>query len=221
MYANSSIPTSAQTTIHEQLPILLERHAGSRFRKPYTDYNRAAFESSIERYQRLAPQAPLILDACCGVGESSIALARAFPEHYIIGVDQSASRLARGKPGALPANLDLVRADLVDYWRLLHDAGIRLDRHYLLYPNPWPKIGHLSRRWHGHPVFPSLLALGGVLECRSNWRIYIEEFCFSVETMTRHTARCESYLPDEAITPFERKYLNSGHALFRMVVDLT
>jgi hypothetical protein len=47
-----------------------------------------------------------------------------------------------------------VRADLVDYWRLLAEAGIGLARHYILYPNPWPKIGHLARRWHAHPVFP-------------------------------------------------------------------
>jgi tRNA (guanine-N7-)-methyltransferase len=111
-----------------------------------------------------AAGAPLILDSCCGVGESSRLLARAFPNHYVIGVDQSASRLARGggRAAECPANLDLVRADVVDYWRLLHEAGVRLDRHYLLYPNPWPKIGHLSRRWHGHPVFPTLLELGGV-----------------------------------------------------------
>jgi tRNA (guanine-N7-)-methyltransferase len=220
MQANSRVPTSAQTGIHEQLATLLDRHVGSPFRKPYADYNRAAFEASLARRERVAPQAPLILDACCGVGESSIALARAFPGHYVIGVDRSASRLMRGKPGTpeLPPNLDLVRADLVDYWRLLHEAGIRLDRHYLLYPNPWPKIGHLSRRWHGHAVFPMMLELGGVLECRSNWRIYVDEFCFAVERLTQRAALCEPYAPDAALTPFERKYHQSGHALFRTVI---
>ncbi len=221
MYANSRIPTSAQTGIHERLPALLARHAATVFRKPYTGYNRAAFEASQARRERLAPEAPLIVDACCGTGESSIALARAFPEHYIIGVDQSGPRLARGKQNELPPNVDLVRADLADYWRLLRDAGIRLDRHYLLYPNPWPKIGHLIRRWHGHPVFPTVLELGGVIECRSNWRIYVEEFCFAVEYVTRREARCEPYVPDVAMTPFERKYLDSGHALFRAEADLT
>lgn len=220
MLANSRVPSSAQTTLHPHLVHLLARHAAAPFRKPYADYNRAAFAASLERRQRLAPEAPLILDAGCGVGESSIALARAFPEHYVIGVDQSAARLACGNSAHWPANLDLVRADLVDYWRLLNDAQIRLDRHYLLYPNPWPKIGHLSRRWHGHPVFSVLLALGGVLECRSNWPIYIEEFCLAVESTTPHAARCERYLPDKFLTPFERKYHASGHALFRTVVDL-
>ena len=223
--ANSRVPTSAQTGIHEHLATLLDRHVASPFRKPYADYNRAAFEDSFERKGRIAPRAPLILDSCCGVGESSIALATAFPDHYVIGVDQSESRLSRKSSGkgdsdVLPPNLDLVRADLVDYWRLLHEAGIRLDRHYLLYPNPWPKIGHLARRWHGHPVFPVVLELGGILECRSNWKIYVDEFCFAVERLTARKVVSEPYSPEIVLTPFERKYLSSGHVLYRAQVQL-
>ena len=225
MQANSRVPSSAQTGIHEQLATLLDRHRHAPFLKPYADYNRVACEASLARHQRIAPHAPLILDACCGVGESSIALARAFPDHYVIGVDQSASRLARnidGKADGLPENLDLVRADLVDYWRLLRDAGVRLDRHYLLYPNPWPKIGHLARRWHGHPVFPAMLALGGVLECRSNWAIYVEEMARAITLATGRDVVVEAYAPEptQVLTPFERKYLASGHALSRLRVAL-
>ena len=223
MQANSRVPTSAQTGIHEHLAALLDRHRDAPFRKPYADYNRAAFAACLSRFEQCAAGAPLILDSCCGVGESSIALARAFPDHYVIGVDQSASRLARnidGKAAGLPENLDLVRADLVDFWRLMRDAGLRLDRHYLLYPNPWPKIGHLARRWHGHPVFPAMLELGGVLECRSNWRIYVEEFCFAVARLTGQAMECRPYLPQETLTPFERKYLDSGHALYQGIATL-
>lgn len=228
MRANSHVPSSAQSDVHEQLSAVLARHASTPFRKPYADYNLAAFAASFERFQRLAPDAPLILDACCGVGESSIALARAFPGHYVIGVDQSAVRLEQGKralrgqpaDAPWPANLDLVRADLVDYWRLLLEAGVRLDRHYLLYPSPWPKIGHLRRRWHGHPVFPALLALGGVLECRSNWPIYIAEHALAVQQLSGRAAPRQRYLPEVPMTPFERKYLESGHSLFRTVSEL-
>jgi tRNA (guanine-N7-)-methyltransferase len=91
----------------------------------------------------------------------------------VIGVDQSEDRLTRKKPypdALMPTNPSCA-ADLVDYWRLMAEAGIRLARHYILYPNPWPKIGHLARRWHAHPVFP-FAPLGGRLECRSNWNIY-------------------------------------------------
>ena len=220
MRANSRVPTSAQTGVHEQLETLVRRHRRAPFRKPYADYNRAAFEASFARREREAPRAPLILDACCGVGASSIALAKAFPDHYVIGVDQSAARLGRGGGLPMPPNVDLVRADLVDYWRLLHDANIHLARHYLLYPNPWPKIGHLSRRWHGHPVFPVMLELGGVLECRSNWHIYVDEFCLAVSMLTQRQLTCEVFDPAVPLTSFERKYQESGHVLYRAVVDL-
>ncbi|MCM8595872.1 tRNA (guanosine(46)-N(7))-methyltransferase TrmB [Accumulibacter sp.] len=222
VFANSRVPESAQTGVHEQLPALLERHRATLYRRPVAEYSRRAFAASLSRVEEVGPGCPLILDSGCGVGESSVHLARRFPGHYVIGVDQSAVRLARGRRSASrwPDNLDLVRADLVDYWRLLDTAGLRLDRHYLLYPNPWPKRAHLVRRWHGHPVFPTLVALGGVLECRSNWAVYVAELCLAVCSISGRECRCEDYVPLEPMSPFERKYLASGHPLFRMVVDL-
>ncbi|MDR0379537.1 MAG: SAM-dependent methyltransferase, partial [Candidatus Accumulibacter sp.] len=82
------------------------------------------------------------------------------------------------------------------------------------------KVGHLARRWHGHPVFPTLLALGGVLECRGNWHVYIDEFCSAVGILTGRETRREIFIPTSPLTPFERKYHASGHTLYRAVVDL-
>ncbi len=219
-YANSRIPSSAQAGVHEQLLRRVERHLAEPFRKPYADYNRAAFTESLAGWDG---RAPLILDAGCGVGHSTIQLARAHPEHWVIGVDQSQDRLARRKPypdALLPANMVFVRADLVDYWRLCHEAGLTLARHYILYPNPWPKIGHLARRWHAHPVFPFVAKLGGVLECRSNWRVYIEEFALALARTTGRTVGWEGFEAPAPLTPFERKYRDSGQPLYRVVCDL-
>lgn len=217
---NSSPITSSQTGIHEQLSALVARHLASPFRKPVTDYNRSAFDASIAAW-RAAGAAPLILDTGCGVGLSSYHLAVRFPDHFVIGIDQSEDRLARNThwSGPEPLNLCFVRADLVDYWRLLLAAGIAPARQYLLYPNPWPKIGHLARRWHGHAVFPAIVALGGYIECRSNWRIYVEEFAAALNQagagQLTQAVSSEAYATDEPITPFERKYLASAHALWR------
>lgn len=219
MYANSTVPHSAQTGIHERLAELLDRHLREPFRKPVLDYNRAAFEQSMVARAGQGAERPLILDTGCGTGASSVGLALRHPESFVIGVDQSSDRLATVK-GELPANLCLVRADLVDYWRLLAEYRVKLSRHFLFYPNPWPKIGHLSRRWHGHAVFPVLPTLGGVIECRSNWPIYIEEFAFAVGRVTGREVRWESFVPDEPVSPFERKYRDSGQTLYRCVVDL-
>jgi tRNA (guanine-N7-)-methyltransferase len=219
-YANSRIPASAQQGVHEGLVARLDRHITSPFRKPYADYNRAALAESLAGWDG---RAPLILDAGCGVGHSTIQLARSFPEHWVIGVDQSEDRLTRRKPypeALLPRNMVFVRADLVDYWRLLEEAGLHLARHYLLYPNPWPKIGHLGRRWHAHPVFPTLPRLGGVLECRSNWRVYIEELALALERTTGRAVVWEQFEAEAPLTPFERKYRDSGQPLYRLAIDL-
>lgn len=220
-YANSRIPRSAQAQAHQQLPARVLKHLAQPFRKPFTEVNRAAFDSALQGWDG---QAPLLLDAGCGVGHSTIALARAWPQHWVIGVDQSQDRLERRKPypaALMPRNLVFVRADLVDFWRLLDAAGLRLARHYLLYPNPWPKIGHLGRRWPAHPVFPFIVRLGGVLEVRSNWAVYIEEFALALQL-----ARGGEAVPwgefdaDPPLSAFERKYHDSGQRLYRLQLDL-
>ncbi|MFW7344351.1 SAM-dependent methyltransferase, partial [Pollutimonas sp. H1-120] len=76
----------------------------------------------------------------------------------------------------------------------------------MLYPNPYPKAGHLKMRWHGHAVLPTLLALGGALELRSNWSIYVEEFALAVAQVTGKQASVSEIAPKENyLTPFEAK----------------
>lgn len=217
MYANSRGITTAQTGVHEKLRELLLRHRDTEFRKPVAPWNAQAFGEAMDDWDG---RSPVLLDSGCGVGWSTLKLAREYPDHYVIGVDQSELRLTRGKPEDVPPNARFVRADLVDFWRLLAAEKIRLARHFILYPNPWPKIGHLARRWHGHPVFPEMLKLGGVLESRSNWKIYIEEMAFAIEFLTGRTSVVNPWVASEPLTPFERKYRDSGQDLHRLVVEL-
>jgi len=217
---NSRFISSAQDGPHRDLEALVRRHMAHPFRKPVADYNREAFAAALAAWEQFGRSAPLILDAGCGVGWSTLNIAQQFPDHFVFGVDQSVDRLSRGKPMEMPANAVLIRADLVDFWRLLAENGIRLARHYNLYPNPWPKIGHLARRWQGHAVFPVWKALGGVLECRSNWHIYIEEMALALGWLSGQPVAAEAYATEAPMTPFEKKYLASGHQLWRCRVDL-
>jgi tRNA (guanine-N7-)-methyltransferase len=220
MAGNSRPISSAQDGPHRDVEALVRRHLAQPFRKPILDFNRAAFAATLAARAGWNPQAPLILDAGCGVGWSTQRIAAAFPDHFVVGVDRSVDRITRGKPLPLPENAVLIRADLVDFWRLLAESGIRLARHYNLYPNPWPKIGHLARRWHGHAVFPVWRELGGVLECRSNWRIYIEEMAQALTILAGQPVDVEPHATDDPTTPFEAKYLASGHDLWRCRVAL-
>lgn len=220
MTGNSRFISSAQEGPHRDLEALLRRHLAHPFQKPVLDHNRQAFAAALAAREQWQPGAPLILDAGCGVGWSTQRIAETYPDHFVFGVDQSVDRINRGKPLPMPANAALIRADLVDFWRLLAESGIRLARHYNLYPNPWPKIGHLARRWHGHAVFPTWLALGGELECRSNWQIYIEEMALALTQLTAQPVAAEPWLTTDPMTPFEKKYLASGHQLWRCRLSL-
>ena len=220
MSGNSRFIASAQEGPHRDLEALVRRHMAHPFRKPILDYNREAFAAALAARDAWRPGAPLILDAGCGVGWSTQRIAEMYPEHFVFGIDQSVDRISRGRPLPMPKNALLIRADLVDFWRLLAENGIHLARHYNLYPNPWPKIGHLARRWHGHAAFPVWRELGGELECRSNWRIYIEEMAQALTLLTGQAVAAEPWRTDDPMTPFEKKYLASGHELWRCRVSL-
>jgi tRNA G46 methylase TrmB len=217
MFANSSPVESTQQAPHPRLADAVRRHLASPFRREPGAIGRRAFDSVAKRLE-----APFVLDAGCGTGASTLALARKFPQHTVLGVDKSAVRLARGQRvlarAALP-NAVLLHCELVDFWQLACRAGLRCTRQYLLYPNPWPKPEHLKRRWPAHPVLPALLALGGRLELRSNWQVYAQEFAAALRIAGRDAA-CAKFAPDtEPTTPFEHKYLASGHTLWRCVSD--
>ena len=216
MRANSRTIRSGQTGPHPRLREAVARHLASDFGRVPSESGRRAF---AEVADRLAA-GPFILDAGCGTGASTLTLAQRHPQRLVLGVDKSVVRLAIGRRElagcTAPGNAILLRCELVDFWQLAAAAGLRCERQYLLYPNPWPKPGQFMRRWHAHPVLPALLALCGVIELRTNWRIYAEEFAEAMQ-LAGLDARCEALTPDDPLTPFERKYAQSGHALWRSV----
>jgi hypothetical protein len=57
--------------------------------------------------------------------------------------------------------------------------------------------------------------LGGAFECRSNWRIYIDECAAALTQLTGIAVPVESLDAQSPITPFEEKYRASSHALWR------
>ncbi len=210
---------SPQAGPHEKLAEVVARHLAEPFRKPYAAHTLEAFAAIRPLVENAGK--PLIFDSCCGVGESTAWIARQHPEALVVGIDQSLHRLDKHDRAYRAEGADylLVRADLNDFWRLAREAGWRLSHHTLLYPNPWPKPRHLMRRWHAAPVFPALLALGGRLEVRSNWKAYIEEFVLALEVAGIPSA-VEPWAPEQPITPFERKYQGSGQRLWRCVAGL-
>ncbi|WP_406666236.1 tRNA (guanine(46)-N(7))-methyltransferase TrmB [Gallaecimonas sp. GXIMD1310] len=213
----SRVVSSNQQGVHERLDEVVKRHLNSDFQKPYAEHSLAAYQQL--QVWLAGRTEPLVLDSCCGVGQSTAVLARRHPEALVVGVDKSAHRLGKHQHYAdEQANYLVLRADLHDLWRLLAADGIRLAYHYLLYPNPWPKAAHLGRRWHGGPSFKALLALGGQLQVRSNWSVYIEE-CARALQLAGFTSQTQPVSGD-SITPFERKYRAAGQRCWQLDASL-
>lgn len=218
MQANSSPVSSNQHHLHPKLAAVVHRHLQTTDRHEVAAHNIPAYET-LAKALAMNPR-PLVLDSFCGTGHSTAALAARHPEHLVVGIDKSAHRLAK-HPHSRSDNYLLLRADCEDIWNLLVRDGLLTDYHYMLYPNPWPKAGHLQRRVHGHASFPLLLRLGGILELRSNWQVYVEEFGCAM-----HLAGHRGYIrklpgnePDLSL--FEQKYRRSGHDLWSFTARIT
>ena len=278
-YCSSS---TTQYTIDEEGvdPDVLERtvlkHCNnlSRFmkEKPIAAHTREAFmvlrNELLEKQQGTIGTAPIIFDSGCGTGKSTLLLGRAFPNHTIIGIDRSLSRLTKngvyrdqqqeqqssskddyGDSSIIGDennnnnnnnNVFLIRAELADFWRLwLEEASsttttteTRLslpEKHFLLYPNPYPKRRRYQNRWYCHPSFPLLRKLASEeIVVRSNWKEYLQDFATAVEIANNNQEEEEvQYTPNDitqvdssqlAWTNFEQKYFDVGENCYELRV---
>lgn len=251
--------TSNQDDIYKNLEQVVRKYAATRFLRPIADHTREAFEEakqfvlqchcekrSDEAIEAESRPLDVILDSGCGAGESTLHLAKRFPGIPVIGIDKSAMRLT--KAGNIhqqeaagtdqPSNAFWVRAELLDFWRLALEevqAGRwNIVHHAVFYPNPWPKESEAGRRFHLHPIFPTLMALSPVTELRTNWEIYAREFAAAARIVCDSASprddssddssdgsaeiRCETFDPAQPETAFERKYKEARQQLWRVLV---
>jgi len=210
--------TDAQQDIHEYLEQVVKKHFQTSFQKPIAKHTQDAFDAIKGQVQeQLNKDTPLLFDSFCGTAMSTRIIAERNPQALVLGIDRSEVRLARQNNQSLPENVILVQADCSDFWRLAVQQGWKLSKHYLLYPNPYPKTKHLKRRIHGHPAYPFLLKLGGEIELRTNWKVYAQEFHAALQYAENHDyakPHLQLLNMDEPITLFEKKYFAAGHELF-------
>ena len=192
--------------------------------------------------------ADLILDSGCGTGRSSLLLGQQFQESTVIGVDRSLQRLSKAQwrlnttseddgddltfVHQVNSNVWLVRAELVDFWRLLlreeNATNYNITRHYVLYPNPYPKSRRLKSRWYAHPSFPLLLRLASETTIvRSNWDLYLQEFATAANIISvqdddflriEPVKRIEPHA-STALTNFEKKYWSVGEQTYELELN--
>ncbi len=162
---------------------------------------------------------PFGVDAGCGTGRSSFALAAATPAlSTIIGLDRSAARLAKGAAELTDARVRLLRARIEEFFVQLEAAGLQSTQTWLLYPNPYPKPGRISARLYMRPGFDALVRSSRSIEMRTNWEVYAREFAQAISSLGREVEAVEPFDPPAPISDFERKYLARGQRPWRVLV---
>lgn len=247
MQGNSRSVSTNQPGISDKLEGLVLKHLTTENKKPVQAHTQDAFER-VERWRTQSSSKAIILDSCCGVGESTWRLAHQYPKHLVIGVDKSAVRIKKHgtqqqffeasddntatTPEAasnpqLPQNTlfsahnnyCVVRADVIDFWRLVAQNHWPVAQHYIFYPNPYPKASQVQKRWHATASFKDIINIGGNLTVRSNWKIYIQEFAKALQ-VAEHSPSVTAVEHIEPFTPFERKYWNSGQRSWQVNCQL-
>lgn len=212
---NSREIATNQQGVNDKLVDTVVKYRDSHHQRPFQAHTQQVFESLVEWLDGW--QGDIVLDSCCGVGESTATLSALHPNCRVIGVDKSALRVDKHSHYAAEGdNYRVVRADVNDLWRLVAAAKWRVVKHCLFYPNPYPKSSQLQKRWYASPAMPALMAITSNIEVRSNWLIYIQEFqqalaCYDIESTLREV---DTSMP--AVTPFERKYRASGQACWQL-----
>lgn len=219
---DSKVIVTNQPGIHEKLTEIVAKHIEHPSQKPIQAHTQQAFDEINAIVQ--AFDGDIILDSCCGVGQSTRLLAKSNPNALVIGVDKSAHRINRNidevsldNGQGIVENYHLVRADLNDFYRLVVAANWPVTQHFILYPNPWPKAKHIQRRWHGSAVFPQIIAVGDEIILRSNWQLYLQEFQVAAG-IAGFVGSISQVSDKQPLTPFEAKYRASGQTCWQLTI---
>ena len=207
--------STTQTQIHEKLDALVKRYQHATNQRPVSAHTREAFQRACDWLGDWSGE--IIIDSCCGVGESTARLAMANPKAKVIGLDKSQARLSKHSHYQQQAsNYCVIRADVNDFWRLIAQHHWPVSAHYLLYPNPYPKPAQVQKRWHACAAFVDLMALTPNVRVRSNWLIYLLEFAQAAQHYGV-ASNLHQVSDGQAFTPFERKYQDSGQTCWELV----
>ena len=161
--------------------------------------------------------APLVLEIGSGMGETTIAIAKAHPETDFIAVEVHApgvGALLNGLEREKLANVRVIRHDAVDVLEQMIGDGTLAAIH-LFFPDPWPKKRHHKRRLVQPEVAALMarkLARGGLLHAATDWADYAEQMqaVFSAEPLLVPAARGFTSRPP---TKFASRGQRLGHAI--------
>jgi tRNA (guanine-N7-)-methyltransferase len=171
--------------------------------------------------------APIEIDLGCGDGTFLIESAQRRPEHNFLGVERLLGRLRKVEKRARRLGLTNARALRIEasyavQW-LFPDESIAV--YHVLFPDPWPKRRHWSRRLFQPEFVAQLhrtLQRGGVLNVATDHEEYFQEILqLCAEQKGFEWMEPETSAAAEVATDFEREFTAEGKTIFRLRVVKT
>ncbi|WP_404424607.1 tRNA (guanosine(46)-N7)-methyltransferase TrmB [Nibricoccus sp. IMCC34717] len=98
--------------------------------------------------KRLGGAGECTLEIGCGHGHFLTAYAEAHPDELCVGIDIILDRIERAERKRTRAGLEqlqIIRAEALEFLDALPE-GVRWDRIFILFPDPWPKRRHHKNR---------------------------------------------------------------------------
>jgi tRNA (guanine-N7-)-methyltransferase len=123
--------------------------------------------------------APLVLEIGSGMGETTLAIARAHPAADFLAVEvhgPGVGALLNGIEREQLGNLRVIRHDAIEVLeQMIGDETLAAV--HLFFPDPWPKKRHQKRRLvqpHTAALIARKLAPGALLHAATDWPAYAE-----------------------------------------------
>ncbi len=166
-------------------------------------------------------EAPLIVEIGSGIGEATVALAAARPDHDVLAFEVWRPGVAETFHALERAGVDNVRLVSVDaVWSMAHlFASASLAELWTFFPDPWPKKRHQGRRLVNREfaaVAASRLTRGGTWRLATDWAPYADQMAEVLgDEPLLDGGRTERWA-DRPLTRFERRGLRAD----RPPVDL-
>jgi tRNA (guanine-N7-)-methyltransferase len=168
------------------------------------------------------------LEIGAGVGWHAITYSKSHPDRHLIALEHGRERFQKmhrrwvhnGRPG----NLEIYSMGVVPF-SCFYLPENSVERIFILYPNPYPKVSQKRKRFHAMPFMKELLKklkAGGTLELRSNVLAYAQEALEDYQKqglrLLRHELISKVLRPDFCPeTHFELKYFKAGEVLHHLV----
>lgn len=180
-----------------------------------------AIASSEARQGTFGRRAPLLVDIGVGDGRATVHAALAAPDTDVLAIElhrPGIVKLLRALDAEDLSNVRLIDGDAELVLAAIDDGSVAAIR--VLFPDPWPKRRHVTRRLVDRPFVQragDLLVSGGELHVATDAADYADHIRSMVATDPRFALQLPPHRPPRPVTAYEQRGIDAGRAITDLV----